>query len=57
MKSRCRRYSPFVCVYVGKGGEGVTNDWYIIHRKDDILDKVFVVFIPFTHVYHRFCTK
>ena len=30
------------------GGEGVTNDWCIIHRnKDEILDKVFVVFIPF----------
>ena len=34
-----------VCVY---GGRGVTNDWCIIHRnKDEILDKVFVVFISF----------
>ena len=45
MKSRCPRYSPFVCV-VGGGG-GVTNDWCIIHSNKEILDKVFVVFISF----------
>ena len=45
MKSRCPRYSPFVCVY---GGGVVTNDWRIIHRnKDEILDKFFVAFISF----------
>ena len=47
-----------ICVCVCGGGEGVTNDWCIIHHnKNEMLDKVFVVFIPFTHVYHRFCTK
>ena len=55
MKSRCPCYSPFVCVcvcvcvcvYGGVGGL-VTNDWCIIHRnKDEMLDKVFGVFISF----------
>ena len=36
---------------VGRGGAVVTNDWCIIHRnKDDILDKVFVVFISFISI-------
>ena len=36
--------SVCVCVYV-VGGEGVTNDWCIIHRnKDEVLDKVFCGF-------------
>ena len=52
MKSRCSRYSPFVRVCMGGGGGVgggvVTNDWCIIHRdKDEILVKVFVVFISF----------
>ena len=49
MKSRCPPYSPFVCVGGGGGGRrGVTNDWCIIHsNKDELLDKVFVVFISF----------
>ena len=49
MKSRCPRYSAFVCVWVGLGwGVAVVkNDWCIIHRnKDEILDKV-VFFISF----------
>ena len=40
-------FSVCVCVSMGVRG-GVTNDWCIIHRnKDDIFDKVFVVFISF----------
>ena len=34
-----------VCVCVCGGGEGVTNDWCIIHRNtDEVLDKVFCGF-------------
>ena len=40
-------FSVCVCVW-GGGGGGYKNDWCTIHRiKDEILDKVFVVFISF----------
>ena len=46
MKSRRLRCSPFVCGGGGGAGGVVTNNWCIIHRnKDEILDKVFMVFI------------